>query len=455
MVDKKQIKAEEEMETSVTPKNAIIGTFEGECADSNITNLNGLDITRPVWEAVFASEEYKKGIELGHYIGFLGHPEDPNCMDFEHACIVMTEGRIDNDGKIQGKFNLIDTPVGRIVKTFQDAGVQFGISVRGAGDIIDNSVDPETFVFRGFDLVSFPAYPESIPTFTEIAASSDIETRKKYKAISAAVKKNVGSLNSCEAIDVIQPYFAEQSDEYQLLEDRKSEILDIEPVTFEDERLEGVLDLYLNELEENANLKAELANQTAQIAVVESAYRRKLNSIDRITSAQIADLDKELDRVESARRAERIANSRKISELNSKIEASAQSNLKYKQKIDATRRDLDDRDAIISGLQADLSETVRKVEAVKTRSSNLDAQIADLQSQISAARTLVQEYQDAYASLYASAIGVNLDNVKVTGSTSVKELQGLIKGSKDLYTSVDAEPTPADIVVDDDGLITL
>lgn len=29
---------------------AVLGSFEGECADSNITNLNGLDITREVWE---------------------------------------------------------------------------------------------------------------------------------------------------------------------------------------------------------------------------------------------------------------------------------------------------------------------------------------------------------------------------------------------------------------------
>lgn len=453
MVDKKKIKAEEEMEASVTPKNAIIGTFEGECADSNITNLNGLDITRPVWEAVFASEEYKKGIELGHYIGYLGHPEDPNCMDFQHACIVMTDGRIDNDGKIYGKFNLVDTPVGRIVKTFQDAGVQFGISVRGAGDIVDNSVDPETFVFRGFDLVSFPAYPDSIPTFTEIAASSDVEARKKYKAISAAVKKNVESLNSCEAIEVIQPYFAEQSEEYQILEDRKNEIIDVEIEG--DERVEGLLDLYLCELNENKELKTQLAAQAAQTALVEASYKRKIKSIDRITSAQIADLDEELDRVTAARRAERIANSRKVSELKSKITASSESNLKYKQKIDATRRDLSDKATIISNLQTELSETVGKIEAEKRRSSNLDAKMEVLQAEVAAARNLIQEYQDAYASMYANALGVHLNNVKVTGSTSVKELQELIKGSNNAYDAVDAEPTPADIVTDDGGLITL
>ena len=181
-------------------KSSILGTYDGECADAAITNKNGLDITREVWETVFASEDYRQAIDLGWYLGFLGHPEDPNCMEFEHACIVMTEGHIDEKGKVFGKFNLIDTPVGRIVKAFQDAGVIFGISVRGAGDIIDNSVDPDSFVFRGFDLVTFPAFPESIPTFTAVAASTDAETRKKYQKVCAAVnniaRKKAASFSS-------------------------------------------------------------------------------------------------------------------------------------------------------------------------------------------------------------------------------------------------------------------
>ena len=182
-------------------KGTIIGTYEGLCADADITNLNGLDITREVWENVFASDEYKTAIERGHYIGFLGHPA---CQDFEHACIVMTEGHIDDDGKVYGSFNLIDTPVGRIVKSFQDAGVTFGISVRGAGDIIDNSVDPDTFVFRGFDLVAFPAYPDAIPEFTPIAASSDVDKQKKYKKVCAAVKANINDIDSISTLNAMQ-----------------------------------------------------------------------------------------------------------------------------------------------------------------------------------------------------------------------------------------------------------
>ena len=176
---RRNIKSEEEINDSGI-EDGILGVYEGECADANVTNNNGLDIQREVWETVFHSDEYKTGIEKGWYIGYLGHPEDPGCQEFKDSCIVMTEGHIEDNGKVFGKFNLLDTPVGRIVNTLRKAGVKFGISVRGAGDIIANSVDPETFVFRGFDLVAFPAYPDAVPEFKAIAASTDLKEQNWY-----------------------------------------------------------------------------------------------------------------------------------------------------------------------------------------------------------------------------------------------------------------------------------
>ena len=164
--------------------SSIIGTIEGEALDTNITNKNGLDITREVIENVLASDDYKDGIENGWFIGFLGHPEDPNCMDFKNAGVVMTDMSIDDDGKVYAKFNIVNTEVGQVIKTFTDAGVKFGISIRGAGDIIGTEVDPDTFIFRGFDVVTFPAYPESIPKF-DIAAATDTKYRKKQSPFSA------------------------------------------------------------------------------------------------------------------------------------------------------------------------------------------------------------------------------------------------------------------------------
>lgn len=418
---------------------AVIGSFEGECADSNITNLNGLDITREVWEHVFASDEYKNGIERGWFLGYLGHPEDPNCMDFKNACIMMTEGHIDDNGKVYGKFNLIDSPVGRIVKTFIDAGVTFGISVRGAGDVIDNSVDPESFVFRGFDLVSFPAFPESVPTFTEVAASTDATTRAKYQKVCAAVNTNLSEVDDMNALKEMKQQFAKQSEQYKAIEAREAELskaveIDEELEDINAEKVKCMTNLYLEAIEANKALKTKNAALSNQLKTVEATSQRKIRALKRITSSQITDIQKNAE-VYSAQ------------------------NLKYKQKIDASNKLIKEKDSIISSLRLKINETVNDASDAKSRTSNLDAANRKLKSDIKAAQKLVEEYQEAYAKLYANATGVRLKDISVTSSTSVKELQKIIGGTSTAnMSSVFVEPQPVEIIDEEDAeddLITI
>lgn len=525
-----------------TLNNAIIGTYEGECADATITNLNGLDITREVWENVFSSDIYKKAIEHGWYIGYLGHPEgDPDCQDFRKACIVMTEGHIDNSGKVFGKFNLIDTPVGRIVKAFQDAGVKFGISVRGAGDIIQNSVDPDTFVFRGFDLVTFPAFPESIPEFTAIAASTDSDKRAKYQAVCAAVKNNIDSLDTVASIDIVQSCFAKQSDEYKALEDKKQTLLTSEeipdsaklPIDDEpslettttytegcnedtvgecieiDPRVDSMVWLYLEYKNKCSALEEENKELKAYVTSLQSENARRMTSVERICKSQINDLNNVIDSVECsldlkttelkdlklqhrkelrsiqssvAERDRKIkqledkldfanqSNERKLSKVQASLDAEIQKNselkeenLKYIKKVESAEKSIKDKSAVVASLQAELDETVRKMAQVDKKSSNLDDQISRLNSKIEAAESLTRDYQDAYANLYANALGIGLPDLRVTAKTSVDSLQKMIRGSASIMMKPDIlEPTQDidssdfDVVdYDDDDLVTL
>lgn len=443
--------------------NHIIGQFEGECADSNITNLNGLDITKPVWENVFSSEEFEKGIDMGWYLGFLGHPDDVNCMDFRNACIVMTEGHIDDNGKVYGKFNLIDTPVGRTVKTFIDAGVTFGISVRGAGDIVNNSVDPDTFVFRGFDLVSFPAFPESIPTFTAIAASSDVESQKKYKAICAAVKENLPNIDSCEAIDILQCQFAEQSDEYKALEDRKREIRgsnstdddvsECDDVDITKDKVESMTKLYLEQVEANNRLKNENQILSSKLASNEIEARRKISSISRITADQIKSATDAKNAAEK-RCKQLVAASIRMKDT---ISQERSNNLKYLQKISESKNIVDSKDYLISSLRARLSETVTASANVERRTSNLDEQLKKSKAEIIACKKMLKDYQDAYAELYSQAVGADLQKVKVTASTSVSSLRSAITSSISRKPSSIREPEEIDVddCYFDDDIVTI
>ena len=479
--------------------NAILGVFEGECADANITNKNGLDITREVWENVFNSDEYAEAIEKGFYIGFLGHPEDPACQDFEHACIVMTEGHIADDGKVYGKFNLVNTPVGRIVKTFIDAGVTFGISVRGAGDIVGQSVDPDTFVFRGFDIVTFPAYPESIPTFTEIAAATDADSRRKYQKICASVDENLDGLNNKESIEVIQSCFAKQSDTYKKLEKKKNEIEESEKVDdvidIEGDKIEALTELYIEASQECKKKDAIIASLKKEIKQQHRDQVRKEKTMKRIMSSQLANMDQQLadishDRAVAINESTRLKsqvrslnsniaenkdklmassnrvkklqaeitasedlNCKKIIELENKIKQLENDNLKYKQKIQSSTQLLQDKDNNIADLETKLHETVTAACSIKTASSNRDAELEDLKSELEIAKQNIADYQDAYANLYASAVGVSLNNISVTAATSVSQLKQMIKSSTVVEDTGITEISSFDS--DDNGLVTL
>ena len=438
------------IKTNVIPKSiAVLGTYEGECADANITNKNGLDITREVWENVFSSDDYRQAIDLGWYIGYLGHPEDPNCMDFKNACIVMTEGSIDEAGKVHGKFNLIDTPVGRIVKAFQDAGVTFGISVRGAGDIIDNSVDPDTFVFRGFDLVTFPAFPESIPTYTQIAASSDAKKQAKYKIMCSAIKSNVNLITSPEVLNTMQPMFAKQSDEYKMIQDRIDHLSD-EQDTQDDEldevdtsmnllkqKVQCMTQLYFDKCAEVRQLK----QAKASIQAAQRNLSRTVKSLQRMNAEQIGVAHSKVIACENRLNTSIAANTRLKDRLNS-IE---NSNLKYKQNISASHKTISEQSKTINDLKTRLNETVNETRRVKSESSNLGDNCTKLRSEINECRKLLSEYQQAYSSLYASALGVDIPSSYITATTSVSDIK---KAIDNCNQSVDANSASDDEIVD-------
>ena len=453
--------------TASSISNSVIGTYEGEVLNPNITNKNGLDITMEVMENVLESDDYKQGIQYGWFIGFLGHPEDPNCMDFQNGCIVMTDMWIENE-KIYGKFNLVDTPVGKTVKAFQDAGVTFGISIRGAGDIIDNSVDPDTFVFRGFDLVSFPAYPDSIPKFTAIAASSNIEDQKKYRSVCAAVKANIDSIESCSAIDVLQSQFAPQSEEYKALAKRREKILSGKTFNIDKQKIEAMTSLYLDTSAQVSTLSEQIERLKLEKSSAVSACKRKVSAIKRITASQADELSMRLDSVTAScnalkRKARSLTSScaslrEQNDRLKGRLDDAQKTNLIYKQRVEANTGELRKKENVISGLQRKLRETVTASSKVESRSSDLGEENRQLRTEIRACRELLRSYQKAYSSIYASALGINPDSVSFSDSTSVAELQKMIAGATNtvnLPSTVTVEPLLLEDHDSDDEIITL
>lgn len=453
-------------------KFSILGKFTGECADSQVTNENGLDITREVWETLFDSETYKEALDNGWYIGYLGHPEDINCMDFKDACIVMTEGHIADDGKVYGEFNLVDTPVGRVVKTFIDSGVTFGISVRGAGDIIGHSVDPETFIFRGFDLVTFPAFKNAIPQFEQIAASTSSEDTIKYKKMYKVLASEIPNIENCEALEEIQQGFAENSDIYKQIESRKEELKqnieddiedeeddDIEDNTSVEEiddheaKILGLTNLYLHEKERADKLQKELDNLRSE----EIKSAKKISLMTRIVSDQQTLTEKSI-KASSDLQNEIKTNANKLkilSSTNAKLKKNLQhekdKNLQYSVKIEASDSLIAEKDQAIQDLEDKLDKTVIKANKFEKRASDLDDIVRSQTQQILASQKLIEGYQDAYGTLYSQAVGVSLEGVSVNSTTSVEELQKRILGSSNIHEdNVMLQPEEIDLYDEDD-----
>ena len=437
----KDIKAAETPEVS----SSVIGTIEGEALDTNITNKNGIDITREVIENVLESEDYKDGIENGWFIGFLGHPEDPNCMDFKDAGIVMTDMTIDENGKVYAKFNIIDTPVGKIIKTFTDAGVNFGISIRGAGDIIGTEVDPETFIFRGFDVVTFPAYPESIPKF-DIAAATDT----KYRKICSSVKANARKITSATALKELRGMFSDRSDIAKLIDSCTESVSESKaaPVTAstlgDQERLDAVMDLYLKASAEVKSLRIQLAQSRRAATDAVVASRRKMDAVRRITASQNQSMKKSLDVSSASVSALRET----VSSLKKENDALKNSNLIYKQRIASSRSDIEKKDSIIASLNDRLRKTVTASTEMQTRASNLDEDNDALRCEVEDIRRSLHQYQDAYAAMYAASIGADPTGIHVDDSTDVSELRRRIESATN-SANITAVPEISDIIVED------
>lgn len=454
-------------------QKTVIGQFSGKCCDSNVTNNNDMKLPRSLFENLFASEEYKRALENGHYIGFLGHPDDPGCMDYKDACIVMTECHIEDNGEVVGTFDLIDTPVGQVVKSFIDAGVNFGISIRGVGDVgYDGEVDPESFVFRGFDLVTFPAYNDCIPEFKQIAASSDLEKQSKYKKVCATVKKNLKAITSSTTLTELREQFNPECDEYCMITEQLDSLAcpDCEEVIPEDSekellemKVKSMTTLYLAERQKVQELQNQLADMLVEMNTSEIECSRKLKSYKRIVASQIDRMNDDLNRLErSNKRAEKRLSVMAASQ--SRIEKENSDNLNYIHKLEASLKMSDDKDEVIASLQADLDKTLSESAGLKKKASNLDDKVAELSdsledanskidsanceaaeakkeaikasSELAKANEIIEGYQNEFASLYASAIGASRIHLDVTASTTVAEMKKAIVAS----TSLAANP---------------
>jgi hypothetical protein len=135
--------------------------IEGIFMQAESKNRNGRVYPKAIMERA-VSKYVTEQVSKKRAVGELNHPEGPtvNLDKVSHLITALQwEG---ND--VVGKAQILDTPMGRIVKGLLEGGVQLGVSTRGMGSLENRNgvmYVKDDFILNTVDIVQDPSAPSA------------------------------------------------------------------------------------------------------------------------------------------------------------------------------------------------------------------------------------------------------------------------------------------------------
>ena len=135
--------------------------IEGVFAQAESKNRNGRVYPKAIMENAvnrYVTEQVNKRRAVGE----LNHPEGPT-VNLDKVSHLITELKFEGNDVI-GKAQILDTPMGKIVKGLLEGGVQLGVSTRGMGSLENrNGVAyvKDDFMLATVDIVQDPSAPDA------------------------------------------------------------------------------------------------------------------------------------------------------------------------------------------------------------------------------------------------------------------------------------------------------
>ena len=139
-------------------KNYVI---EGIFIQTESKNRNGRVYPKPIMEA--AVDKYvQEQVSKKRAVGELNHPEGPT-VNLDKVSHLITDLKFEGNDVV-GKAQILDTPMGKIVKGLLDGGVQLGVSTRGMGSLEQKNgamYVKDDFILNTVDIVQDPSAPDA------------------------------------------------------------------------------------------------------------------------------------------------------------------------------------------------------------------------------------------------------------------------------------------------------
>lgn len=137
-------------------KNFII---EGIFAQAEKKNRNGRVYPKPIMESA-VNKYVEDQVNKKRSVGELNHPEGPT-VNLDKVSHLITDLRFEGND-VMGKAQILDTPMGQIVKGLLEGGVQLGVSTRGMGSLEQKNgvmYVRDDFILNTVDIVQDPSAP--------------------------------------------------------------------------------------------------------------------------------------------------------------------------------------------------------------------------------------------------------------------------------------------------------
>ena len=139
-------------------KNYVI---EGVFAQADQKNRNGRIYPKAIMEKA-VGKYVTDQVSKKRAVGELNHPEGPT-VNLDKVSHLITDLRFEGNDVV-GKAQILDTPMGQIVKGLLEGGVQLGVSTRGMGSLEQRNgamYVKDDFILSTVDIVQDPSAPDA------------------------------------------------------------------------------------------------------------------------------------------------------------------------------------------------------------------------------------------------------------------------------------------------------
>jgi len=135
--------------------------LKGIAIQGGIKNAN--QRVYPVDEIERAVKTLNDQIQSGYSVlGEVDHPDDLK-VNLDRVSHMITQMWMEGPNGY-GKFKILPTPMGNLIRTMLESGVKLGVSSRGSGNVDDMSGRVSDFEIITVDIVAQPSAPGAYPT---------------------------------------------------------------------------------------------------------------------------------------------------------------------------------------------------------------------------------------------------------------------------------------------------